>query len=208
MSASEATDESGAGGASSDDASTKHLVGKAIRHARETAELSMRALASRCGVSQPFLSQVERGAAAPSLSTLYRIADALGTTPADLLPSHAATAEPVLIRAGEGGRFPVNDKRNAAIGRLLVADEGHVMEAYDYDLPPGTDAEAWFASESDLLVFVFEGRLDVLIEGGARYELGAGDALFHPSDVPHRWDLPENVHTRVLLVAVRRREDQ
>lgn len=184
--------------------STKELVGRAVKSAREATGMSMRSLASRCGVSQPFLSQVERGTAAPSLSTLYRIAEALGTTPAALLPARPAASQPVLVRAGEGERFPLNDKANAAVGRLLLSDEGHVLEMYDYDLRPGADVDAWFASEGDLLVFVIEGRLDVLMNEGVRYQLGAGDTLLHANEVPHRWDLPSDEHTRVLLIAVRR----
>lgn len=52
-------------------------VGQAIRRAREAAGLSMRALARSSEMSQPFLSQVEKGVTSPSLSSLYRLAHAL-----------------------------------------------------------------------------------------------------------------------------------
>jgi transcriptional regulator with XRE-family HTH domain len=41
------------------------LVGAATRARREAAGLSMRDLAARSGVSQPFLSQIENGQASP-----------------------------------------------------------------------------------------------------------------------------------------------
>ena len=62
-------------------------VGQAIRRARTASGLSMRAMALACGVSQPFLSAVERGLSTPSIATLYRLADVLDVAPADLLPA-------------------------------------------------------------------------------------------------------------------------
>ena len=43
---------------------------------------------SRCGVSQPFLSAVERGLSMPSIATLYRLAEVLDTTPANAAARH------------------------------------------------------------------------------------------------------------------------
>ena len=63
-------------------------VGQAIHSARTQARLSMRELAEQSGVSQPFISAVERGLSTPSISTLYRLAEVLDTEPAALLPVH------------------------------------------------------------------------------------------------------------------------
>jgi len=57
----------------------QHLsdLGGFIREQRRTAELSLRKLADRAGVSNPYLSQVERGLRRPSAEILQRIAKAL-----------------------------------------------------------------------------------------------------------------------------------
>lgn len=52
-------------------------LGEFIREQRSTAELSLRKLADRAGVSNPYLSQVERGLRRPSAEILQRIAKAL-----------------------------------------------------------------------------------------------------------------------------------
>ena len=82
----------------------------------------MRALAARCGVSQPFLSAVERGLSMPSIATLYRLAEVLGTAPADLLPA-SATGDVSVVRAGEGRLVPSSDRPDSAIGRVVFSDD-------------------------------------------------------------------------------------
>lgn len=52
-------------------------IGNYIREQRNTAELSLRQLANLAGVSNPYLSQVERGLRNPSARILKQIATAL-----------------------------------------------------------------------------------------------------------------------------------
>lgn len=60
-----------AGGSPLDD------LGGYIRHQRESAALSLRKLATIAGVSNPYLSQIERGLRKPSAEILQAIAKAL-----------------------------------------------------------------------------------------------------------------------------------
>ena len=52
-------------------------IGEYIRQQREQAKISMRQLASAAGVSNPYLSQIERGLRKPSAEILQQIAKAL-----------------------------------------------------------------------------------------------------------------------------------
>ncbi|MEI8081671.1 MAG: helix-turn-helix transcriptional regulator [Actinomycetes bacterium] len=64
-------------------------VGEYIREQRSIADLSLRQLAIRAGVSNPYLSQVERGLRKPSAEILSQIAKAL-----------RISAETLYIKAG------------------------------------------------------------------------------------------------------------
>jgi transcriptional regulator with XRE-family HTH domain len=64
-------------------------IGSFIRSQRETAHVSVRQLAERSGVSNPYLSQVERGLRKPSADVLAQIAKAL-----------RVSAEVLYVRAG------------------------------------------------------------------------------------------------------------
>lgn len=56
---------------------SKPTVGVAIRAKREP-QMSMRELARRCGISAPYLSDIEHGNRSPSMAVMENIAAALG----------------------------------------------------------------------------------------------------------------------------------
>jgi transcriptional regulator with XRE-family HTH domain len=174
-------------------------VGQAIRHAREAAGLSMRALARSSEMSQPFLSQVEKGATSPSLSSLYRLAHALGLPPSELMPPVSAPRDVSVLRQGEGRELPVSDAPEAASGRLLSAGAGHVLEVVEYRVAPGEDLGGWFQSDGEMTVYVIDGEIEVTLEHEGSWRLGAGESISHPADIRHRWAAVGDGSARILL---------
>jgi len=68
-------------------------IGSLIRDLRENAQFSVRQLAKRSGVSNPYLSQVERGLRKPSADVLNQIAKGLRVS-AEVLYVRAGILEP------------------------------------------------------------------------------------------------------------------
>ena len=68
-------------------------IGGFIRTQREAAQVSVRQLAERAGVSNPYLSQIERGLRKPSAEVLSQIAKALRLS-AEVLYVRAGILEP------------------------------------------------------------------------------------------------------------------
>jgi transcriptional regulator with XRE-family HTH domain len=68
-------------------------LGEIIRQQRELTEMSMRQFAELAGISNPYLSQIERGLRAPSQQVLDGIAKALQLS-ADALYEQAGIAPP------------------------------------------------------------------------------------------------------------------
>jgi transcriptional regulator with XRE-family HTH domain len=60
-------------------------IGEFIREQRTSAQISVRALAAKAGVSNPYLSQIERGLRRPSAEILTQIAHALSISVESLL---------------------------------------------------------------------------------------------------------------------------
>jgi transcriptional regulator with XRE-family HTH domain len=75
-------------------------LGQLIRSQRERARMSLRDLAAKAGVSNPYISQIERGMHEPSIRVLRAIASALDTS-ADLLMTRAGLADGS-VRSEEG----------------------------------------------------------------------------------------------------------
>lgn len=81
-------------------------VGDFIRQQRERADLSLRRLAERAGISNPYLSQIERGIRKPSAEILMRISRALEIS-AETLYSRAGLMDgspvaPTVVEAIDG----------------------------------------------------------------------------------------------------------
>ena len=70
-----------------------HDIGGFIRSQREVAQFSVRQLAEKAGVSNPSLSQIERGLRKPSAEVLNQLAKALRVS-ADVLYVRAGLLEP------------------------------------------------------------------------------------------------------------------
>jgi len=89
-------------------------LGEFIRHQREGARLSLRGLSSRTGISNPYLSQIERGLRKPSADILQQIARGL-----------AISAETLYERAGILDRREPGDEADvvAAIERAPDLDD-------------------------------------------------------------------------------------
>jgi HTH-type transcriptional repressor of puuD len=105
-------------------------IGAAIRTHRTAAGLSMRELAARAGMSQPFLSNLENARAMPSVSTLYRLANALGGR-----TSSSVAGAPGGRRArGKGLLAPV-DGCGSASSRLVAGTGPHGGER-TFDVEP------------------------------------------------------------------------
>ena len=68
-------------------------IGSFIRSQREAAQVSVRQLAEKAGVSNPYLSQIERGLRKPSADVLNQIAKALRLS-AEVLYVQAGILEP------------------------------------------------------------------------------------------------------------------
>ena len=83
-------------------------LGEFIREQRQTAEVSLRQLAKVAGVSNPYLSQIERGLKKPSAEILGQIALAL-----------RISAETLYVRAG----LLEHRAGSAAVTESIGADE-------------------------------------------------------------------------------------
>ena len=61
--------------------------GQVLRETRKERGLSQESLALTCGLDRTFISLLERGLRQPTLSSIFALADALGTTPSMMLKS-------------------------------------------------------------------------------------------------------------------------
>src|SRR5437879_13673628 len=93
-------------------------LGELIRSQRRLANLSLRELAERTDVSNPYLSQIERGLHEPSVRVLRSIARALNVSAETLLAQAGLLDEVKRAGAGGGGEGPDTESAIRADPRL------------------------------------------------------------------------------------------
>lgn len=174
-------------------------LGREIRAARTAKKLSMRALATAADISQPFLSQIESGAAMPSIVTLFRLAKVLEISPSSLLPNEPAPEPISLTRRGEGRLVAVSESDDAAVSRIISAGAAHAATVQEYRIA-GPYVGEWFESDGENTVYLVEGEATVAIEGRGEWTLGPGDALAHPGALRNRWEVRGEQPATILLI--------
>lgn len=97
-------------------------IGDFIRTQRLAAEVSIRQLAERAGVSNPYLSQIERGLRRPSADVLGQIAKAL-----------RLSAEVLYVQAGILEERPESPVRDAMIADTTISERQKqaLLEIYE-----------------------------------------------------------------------------
>ena len=86
-------------------------IGTFIRTQREAAQVSVRQLAEKAGVSNPYLSQIERGLRKPSADVLQQIAKAL-----------RVSAEVLYVRAGILEPSEASEVRDAIVTDTAISE--------------------------------------------------------------------------------------
>src|ERR1700744_4683673 len=96
--------------------------GAFMRGRRKQANLSLRQLAELTSLSNPYLSQVERGLHQPSVRVLKAISDALNLSAETLLPRAGLFAAPAREKTEEGGSAQGEASQNVQTEDAIRAD--------------------------------------------------------------------------------------
>jgi transcriptional regulator with XRE-family HTH domain len=159
-------------------------VGERLRAIRHLRRATLRTVAQRAGLSESFLSQIERGKASASIASLTRIAAALGVSVADLFEPHASRAHPRVLR--REGR-PVLAFGNLGRKHLLTPRPLEHLEVFigELDLGGSTGDEPYTHGDSEELFVVLSGCVHLQLDERI-YELERGDSIDYRSSTPHR----------------------
>ncbi len=170
-------------------------IGERLRAHRRAKGLSLRVLAERLGVSPSLISQIERGRARPSVSTLFAIASELDASLDELVfnderASTATSAEtetrPSPVQEA-GSRHHIRLASGVVWERLTTTSQPGVEFLFVvYDVGGASSPGDTYQNHSGYeWGYVISGVLEVII-GFDRYVLQPGDAVSLDSSMPHR----------------------
>jgi transcriptional regulator with XRE-family HTH domain len=110
-------------------------LGAFIRSKRKLANLSLRQLAERTRLSNPYLSQIERGLHQPSVRVIRLISDALNVSAETLLTQAGVLRHDHVVAGGEGRRAASVEDAIAAEDRLSAEQKSALVAVYRSMLP-------------------------------------------------------------------------
>jgi len=173
-------------------------IGATIRRLREERHFSLKEVAERSGLTQSFLSQVERDLTSPSVASLRKVAQAFGVPLAALFQGPVAPSNRVVRRADR--RQLVHPKRQWRDYLLTPNLTGKLQVILSVIEPGGGSGEEPYAHDSDEeVVVVVRGRLEFWV-GSDRYLLEEGDSIVFESRIPHRNRNPGPDQAEVLWI--------
>jgi transcriptional regulator with XRE-family HTH domain len=164
---------------------TQLELGVRIRALRQARGLTLRDVSQQAGVTESFLSQVERDVTSPSIATLQRIAHALDLSIAQLFAEEPETGRVVRREARRTVAFP----GLKSVDEFLTSNMAGRLQVILSTIEPGggTGAEPYTHDSDEEVVVVLAGVLDLWI-ADEHYVLREGDAITFPSRLPH-WNM-------------------
>ena len=158
------------------------MIGEKIRRRRREMDMSMKVLAEKTGLTPGFISQVERELAEPSITSLRKIAEALGVAVFYFFTEEKSPG--IVVR--KDGRQSRSFHKSHITYELLSPDLNRQMEMFMASLDPGAaTCDEPLAHNGEEVTHVLEGKMWIKI-GEEEYDLDAGDTIYYFSSIPHR----------------------
>ena len=161
-------------------------IGQRLKTIRLQAKLSQRELAKRSGVTNGFISQVEKNLVSPSIGSLKKLLDGFPMTLADFFAEEegAGAGKPVVYRADDQPERGTGNISYRLIGSRFP--DRHITLLRE-TMPPGADTGPDMLSHpGQECGVVIDGKL-LLHVGERHFELGPGDGYYFDSTEPHRF---------------------
>lgn len=172
-------------------------VGARLRARRQERGLSLRGLAELCELSPNTISLIERDQTSPSVSTLQRLATALGV-PITSFFSDQVERTKVLYT-------PYDQCIRSGSASVLLESLGYGLEEQVCDpfrviLKPGASSgRQMMVHPGHELIYCLEGDLDYEV-ASEHFHLGSGDSLLFHAELPHRWSNPGQEPAVFLMI--------
>lgn len=154
-------------------------IGEKIRNLRNLNGLTQEELADRTELTKGFISQLERGLTAASVSTLSDIVECLGTNLSDFFRD-----EDVQIVHTSEDYFEKTDENGNSISWLVASAQSRSLEPILVQIQPGQSVLKDKPHEGEEFGYVIEGKI-ILHFGDKEYTVNKGDSFIFPSKRDH-----------------------
>lgn len=163
------------------------MIGSKIRQIRLNRAMTLSDLAAKTQTTPGYISQLERDIVDPSLSTLRKVAAALGVPIFTFL--NDLEKQSVVVHENNRQKMELPDT-NVVYEFLtpmgMNQTQGSKFVLLYYKLDPGCwSSEDSVSHNAEECVFALKGSLEVLA-GGKVYHINEGDSIFIHENTPHK----------------------
>lgn len=180
-------------------------IGPKVRVLRAQQRLSLQQLAMRADVSAAAIHKVERGDMVPTITTLLKLASALGR-PIGHFIEGVAPQFPLAVHTTQAGRTPrPDDPDGVQTFPISGPAEQYAVDASITVIEPGVEGSrnAARALSGEEIVYLLDGTMEFQV-GDETYNLGKGDSLHYRTEHPRRWVNRGRKPARLLWVCLSR----
>jgi transcriptional regulator with XRE-family HTH domain len=178
-------------------------IGPKVKKLRQEQRLSLQQLAVKAEVSAAAIHKIERNDMVPTITTLLKVATALGHPVTDFVEQASGQPEPVAFTPASERPALFTPHVGLALAGISGPDAPFRSAVALATVEPGADSgDKPLLHAGEELIFTLEGTL-VFDIAGARHEVGVGDALHFLGDQPHHWVNEGPSEARVLWVSLR-----
>jgi transcriptional regulator with XRE-family HTH domain/mannose-6-phosphate isomerase-like protein (cupin superfamily) len=178
-------------------------IGPKVRHLRKQAGWSLQQLADLSDVSAAAIHKIEQSGMVPTITTLLKVAGALGRPVSYFVDEQEVAADPTVHTPAELTR-PIFTSHSGISLHGITGPYGRfqLAGARATVLPGASSGETPLEHPGEELVYVVEGQLELTVSDRTHL-LGPGDALHFRTVQPHAWRNPGKKDVFALWMALR-----
>lgn len=179
----------------------EETIGANIRRRREQAGRTLTELANHASLTKGALSKIERGKGSPAISTVLRIAQALGCSLAELFAEAEVSLPFAFTRSGEGQIITRDGSRFGYSYEALALDmKQKLAEPFVLTIQPG-DPQGVFHHQGQEFIYVLSGQMEFSI-GDQKLRMRRGDSVYFDSSQTHNTRIIGNKPATFLCLFV------
>jgi len=184
-------------------------LGDRIRSLRKERRIKLNELAARTGLSDAFLSRLERGQVSSSVANLIQIAQVLDVAVGELFdgPQKSVMRSEGAVHTADKPNAEQNITSTGYRWRLLAGGmPNDDLEIFDLVFPRKHRMEMMVSHPGQEYCYVITGKVRFYV-GEKAFELGPGEGILANSEIPHGAENIGSDEARVLMVVTKSPSD-
>jgi transcriptional regulator with XRE-family HTH domain len=178
-------------------------IGLKVFSLRKRMGLSLQQLGERSDVSAAAIHKIEQGGMVPTITTLLKIAGALGRPVSYFVEEDVGRDDVAVLTPPDEDRPVFTSHKGITLNSISGPYGRFLLAGARATVAPGANSgRKPMQHPGEELVHVIEGQLEFTVTGQL-YQVGIGSTLHFRGDQPHTWRNPGTIEAHAVWMALR-----